>query len=135
MTFYRIQETDLETPDTWQDQSINIFKLSEALKAYVEKADADSIRVRIIDRTLDSALHAIGFSKTAENDVYFLDVPDDKQKARVFDALRLLGAAFSAGKEWCPSEVFEYLRDMGLLSGKFLRISWTQPDQYLLTDA
>jgi hypothetical protein len=135
VTFYRIQEADLEVPDTWQDQSINIFEPGEALRAYVEKADADSIRVRIIDRTLDSALRAIGFSKRAENDVYFLDVPDGTQKAKVLDALRLLGVAFSAGKEWCPSEVFEYFRDMGLLSGKYLRVSWTQPGQYLLADA
>lgn len=27
MTLYRLQEADLEIPDTWQDQSINIFKL------------------------------------------------------------------------------------------------------------
>ncbi|NVZ63199.1 DcrB-related protein [Pseudomonas gingeri] len=27
MTAYRLQEADLEIPDTWQDQSINIFKL------------------------------------------------------------------------------------------------------------
>lgn len=27
MTSYRIQEADLDIPDAWQDQSINIFKL------------------------------------------------------------------------------------------------------------
>ncbi|WP_296262685.1 MULTISPECIES: DcrB-related protein [unclassified Pseudomonas] len=27
MTLYRIQEADLEIPEAWQDQSINIFKL------------------------------------------------------------------------------------------------------------
>jgi hypothetical protein len=52
----------------------------------------------------------------------------------VFDELRSLGVAFSAGKEWCPSEVFEYLRDEQLLSGKYLRVAWTQPGQYRLTN-
>jgi hypothetical protein len=27
MSTYRLQEADLEIPDTWQDQSVNIFKL------------------------------------------------------------------------------------------------------------
>ncbi|RCI70252.1 DUF1795 domain-containing protein, partial [Pseudomonas aeruginosa] len=27
MTLYRLHEADLEIPDAWQDQSINIFKL------------------------------------------------------------------------------------------------------------
>ncbi|WP_339533382.1 hypothetical protein [Pseudomonas mucidolens] len=105
------------------------------LKAYVEKADGDCVRVLTIDSTLSSALRAIGFLQMAGSDVFVRGVRDDKQKARVFAALRLLGVAFSAGKEWCPSEVFEYLRHMGLLSGKFLRVSWTQPGQYRLTDA
>ena len=105
------------------------------LKAYAERADGDSIRVRIMDNALDSSLRAIGFSNAAEKDVYILQVADNKQKAKVFDELRSLGVAFSAGKEWCPSEVFEYLRDEQLLSGKYLRVAWTQPGQYMLTNA
>lgn len=30
MTLYRLQEADLDIPDSWQDQSINIFKLPAA---------------------------------------------------------------------------------------------------------
>lgn len=109
--------------------------INDVLKAFVEKADGDLIRVRIIDNALDSPLRAIGFLNATEKDIYVLHVADDKEKAKVFDELRSLGVAFSAGKEWCPSEVFEYLRDEQLLSGKFLRVAWTQPGQYLLTNA
>ncbi|WP_367880636.1 hypothetical protein [Pseudomonas sp. CVAP len=109
--------------------------INDLLKAFVEKADGDLIRVRIIDNALDSPLRAIGFLHATEKDIYVLNVADDKQKAKVFDELRSLGVAFSAGKEWCPSEVFEYLRDEQLLSGQFLRVAWTQPGQYLLTNA
>ena len=108
--------------------------INDVLKAYVEKADGDVIRVQIIDNALDSPLRAIGFSDAPEKDIYVLQVADNTQKAKVFDALRSLGVAFSAGKEWCPSEVFEYLRDEQLLSGKYLRVAWTQPGQYLLTN-
>lgn len=107
--------------------------INDGLKAYVEKADGDVIRVQVMDNTLDSPLRAIGFSNAAEKDIYVLHVADNTQKAKVFDELRSLGVAFSAGKEWCPSEVFEYLRDEQLLSGTYLRVAWTQPGQYLLT--
>jgi hypothetical protein len=107
---------------------------NDVLKAYVEKADGDLIRVRVVDSALDSPLRSMGFSNATEKDVYVLQVAGNKQKADVFDGLRSLGVAFSAGKEWCPSEVFEYLRDEQLLSGKYLRVSWTQPGQYLLTN-
>lgn len=88
-----------------------------------------------MDNALDSPLRAIGFSNATEQDIYLLRVADDKQKAKVFDELRSLGVAFSAGKEWCPSEIFEYLRDEQLLSGKYLRVAWTQPGQYVLVNA
>jgi hypothetical protein len=109
--------------------------INDVLKAYVERTDSDSIRVRIMDNALESSLRAIGFSNATEQDIYLLRVADDKQKAKVFDDLRSLGVAFSAGKEWCPSEVFEYLRDEQLLNGKFLRVAWTQPGQYVLVNA
>ncbi|UQI31102.1 hypothetical protein M3M50_00355 [Pseudomonas bijieensis] len=108
--------------------------INDVLKAYVEKADVDVIRVQVIDNALDSPLRAIGFSTAAQKDIYVFQVADNRQKAKVFDALRSLGVAFSAGKEWCPSEVFEYLRDEQLLSGKYLRVAWTQPGQYRLTN-
>lgn len=107
---------------------------NEQLQAYVEKADDDAIRLRVIDHGLDAALAALGFTAGAEADVFSRDVADDAEKANVFDALRSLGVAFSDGKEWCPAEVFEYLRDKGLLSGKFVRISWRQPGQFHLVE-
>ncbi|WP_092151225.1 MULTISPECIES: hypothetical protein [unclassified Pseudomonas] len=108
--------------------------VNDVLRAYVATADGDLIHVRIIDKALDSPLRVIGFSNAAEKDIYVLQVAHNTQKAKVFDALRSLGVAFSAGKEWCPSEVFEYLRDEQLLSGKYLRVAWTQPGQYRLTN-
>ena len=105
------------------------------LKAYVATADGDVIRVQVIDKALDSPLRAIGFSTAAQKDIYVLQVADNKQKAKVFDELRSLGVAFSAGKEWCPSEVFEYLRDEQLLSGKYLRVAWTQPGHLIVERA
>ncbi len=62
VTPYRIQEADLEIPETWQDQSINIFKLPATGNAkeasFVISRDAtqgDSTFVEYIDRQVKSA--------------------------------------------------------------------------------
>ena len=38
--------------------------------------------------------------------------------------LRDLGVAFSAGRDWSPSEVVQYLRDEGHFAGHFTEIAW-----------
>lgn len=106
--------------------------INEALKAFVEKADGDVIRVKVNDHDLSTRLGAIGFVGALEGGVFERYVADDLEKAKVFDSLRSLHIAFSGGKEWCPAEVFEYLRDKGVVSGEFVRVSWTQPGQYRL---
>lgn len=62
MTLYRIQEADLDIPDAWQDQSINIFKLPAVGGAkeasFVISRDAsqgDAIFADYIDKQVKSA--------------------------------------------------------------------------------
>jgi hypothetical protein len=62
VTFYRIQEADLDIPDTWQDQSINIFKLPAVGGAkeasFVISRDAsqgDAIFADYVDKQVKSA--------------------------------------------------------------------------------
>jgi hypothetical protein len=50
----------------------------------------------------------------------------------LFAALRDRGVSFLAGREWSPAEVFAWLRDRGLLEGPYLRIAWTDPQQYVV---
>jgi hypothetical protein len=55
-----------------------------------------------------------------------------EELAALFLRLNALGVAFSAGKEWCPSEVVEELKDRGLLQGDFTQIYWTGPGDWHL---
>ncbi len=103
--------------------------------AYVEKADAAAIRVRALRGEHDAALRALGFACAGEAGVYSMAVRGDAEKAEAFHALRALGLAFADGREWCPAEVFGYLRDKGLLSGPFLRIAWTEPGRHRVDEA
>lgn len=50
---------------------------------------------------------------------------DDEELAKILSALRDDGFLFGYDEHgWCPSGIFEHLRDKNLLSGKFMEIYW-----------
>lgn len=71
-----------------------------------------------------------------ENGDFVGDMSDFSQEecVRLLEKLRSLGLAFSYGRDWAPSEIFEYYREKGLLSGSYKRISWTGPNKCLIED-
>lgn len=102
--------------------------------AYVAKADGKQIRICSMSGALDSRLKVLGFTSDPGLSAYVKDVSDISQKAKIFSALRDEGVAFSDGREWCPSELFEYFREQNLLSGKFKRVSWQDPQNFSVTE-
>lgn len=105
----------------------------KSMKAFVTIADGSFIRVKLLDDSFAKELFNLGFLFDDDSAEYVLLVDDHSLKAKAFEKLRDLGVSFSDGKEWCPSEVFEYLRKMGLLSGQFQKVSWRAPRDYHLT--
>lgn len=105
--------------------------MKTSLRAYVQQADGIAVQVMLVDATAQPALCALGFEGTPP--ILHACVADDAAKARMFSALRDLGVAFSAGREWCPADVFAWLRTRGLLEGEYLRIAWSGPQQFQLT--
>jgi hypothetical protein len=99
----------------------------------VIKSDSDFVSVKSLQAKTKENLIGIGFSNDTNLNEYKINTPTDEKKAEVFNKLRELDFCFSDGKEWCPAEIFEYLRDKGLLNGKFKMISWTSPDNYFIT--
>ncbi|MDV3513809.1 MULTISPECIES: hypothetical protein [unclassified Stenotrophomonas] len=104
------------------------------IDAYVRQADGNCIKVMLFNGRSRAALQALGFS-AGEGDTLTLPVPDDAAKADAFIRLRDLGVAFSAGREWCPADVFEHLREGGVLEGPYLRVAWRTPQQFTVTTA
>jgi hypothetical protein len=105
----------------------------ELVKAFVTKADANVVRIKLLDSSFQSELSNLGFVFDSGLSEYTFSVTGNQEKAELFDKLRALDAGFSSGKEWCPAEVFEYLRETGLLTGSFKKISWNGPGDYHLT--
>jgi len=108
--------------------------IKEPVKAYVIKADGDVVKVKLLDASLEDKLMHLGFQVENGGVEYYVKTNGNENKAHFFKELNLLGVCFSDGKEWCPAEVFEYLRDMNLISGSFKRISWSGPHDYRLNE-
>ena len=108
--------------------------MTELTKAFVSKADGNEIIINILDSSIKSDLLELGFSEKTSGTELELCINGADEKAQLFAGLRDLEVSFSDGKEWCPSEVFEYLRDASLIAGTFKRISWTSPGNYHLTE-
>lgn len=100
------------------------------MKAFVTKADGSFVRVKLLDDSFKPELINLGFSYDRDLLEYVIQTNENSIKAAVFKNLRDLDVNFSGGKEWCPSEIFEYLRETGLVNGQFRKVSWTGPGDY-----
>jgi hypothetical protein len=98
---------------------------------YVSAADGDIVVLRAPREQLAAPLNQLEFKPTTPaGDVLSRAVADDAEKAQVMAELRQAGVSFARGREWSPAEVFERLRDQGLLTGAFRSISWLGPDRF-----
>ncbi|WP_061010552.1 hypothetical protein [Vibrio sp. CUB2] len=107
--------------------------MSDSIMAFVTKADGKLVRVSLLDDSFKKELIGLGFSFDNDYDEYTFLTSGNDAKAELFRKLRDLGVAFSGGREWCPSDVFEYLRQLELLKGAYTKISWTAPGNYRCT--
>ena len=100
----------------------------------VAKADGSEVIINALDGNIDSRITSLGFAFDSSSSRYVKFVADSKEKAKVFESLRDIGVLFSDGREWCPAELFEYFREQGLANGKFKRISWINPTEFIIKE-
>jgi hypothetical protein len=109
--------------------------MPEAPPPYVCQAYGNEIVVKTSQTAAVTLLTGMGF--TAQSGWcggYLLRVTNDQEKARIFSDLRDAGICFSEGREWNPVEVFQWLRDEGLLTGPFISVGWRGPGEWVLRD-
>jgi hypothetical protein len=100
---------------------------------FVLIADADDIVVQAAEPELRKYLAALGFRvDPLEPKKLSLTTSGDAQKADIFARLRDKEVCFARGREWSPAEVFEYLKEQGLLQGGFTEITWRSPEDWVL---
>lgn len=105
----------------------NIWVLSMSvfyINAFVTNVSGQFVKVKVIDKSIKKDIESLGFKFDTASSEFALLASSHKEKAKIFCELEKIGVCFSAGKEWSPSELFEYYRDIGLLNGTYKRISW-----------
>lgn len=102
---------------------------------YVYHAADDFIRIKAAPDGLKALLIDSGFGVDPDDpDRLVLTVSSDEAKSQVFARLRDLGVCFSVGPNWSPAETFSWLRDRGLLSGRFQEIAWRGPGDWIVRE-
>lgn len=99
------------------------------MSAFVAIADGDEVVVEVTDLQIVKQLEGLGLRKRPSDNRLYVKAHGQASKAVIIDKLRNMGVCFSDGREWCPAEVFEFLRDQGMISGNFQRVSWIAPNE------
>lgn len=73
-------------------------------------------------------LRKIGFSK--KGDAYNVKFEDEKEQFFLIEKLAELGALFSYGQGWAPSQVMCYLKEQGKIKFPYKEIMWRSPNNY-----
>jgi hypothetical protein len=100
--------------------------MTETLPPYVSEASTSEVVVEITDAVLRHEIQSWGKHRGDAGKIV-IDVASDHEKATLFGRLRDHGVAFAVGRGWSPSEVFDELRAIGLVTGSFHEIYWTGP--------
>jgi hypothetical protein len=115
--------------------------VDEKLKSYVSNAADNLLDVIVLDQEIVDIIEKLGFNfvDTSENVDsgkislrYRKIVKTEKEKANLMSHLRNVNIPFSYGGSWSPTEVFEYLREKNLTSGKYKEVSWRNRNDYII---
>jgi hypothetical protein len=116
----------------WMARAGRSTALPKTEPSYVRTAEGPVV-VYAADQATVGTLVALGFSRRGSAE-YARQSSGDAETAEIFEALRDAQVCFSIGREWNPAEIFEDLRERGLLSGKYRRISFSGPGKWFVNE-
>lgn len=111
-------------------------KPTPELHTYVSECHSAKIVVKVVSSHDITLLTSLGFYTDTDiaANAFICHVKNDMERSIILQKLRDHDMCFSAGKEWNPSEMFEYLRDEGLVTGTYRRITWMGPGQLFINE-
>lgn len=104
------------------------------ISGYVAEANSSFLRAVVSSQVGADFLKQLGFIEESPSN-FFLSINSPDDRVKLFQQLRAGDFAFSAGREWSPSELFELFRDQGLIAGDYLRIAWSANKQTSISRA
>jgi len=89
------------------------------------------VLIRVTDKSTRRLVRNLGgFRQLFPTRTWGINYEDEKRLASILVSLRDSGVPFSSGRQWPPSDVFEDLREKGLVAGKYKKIFWHGPGDY-----
>ena len=94
--------------------------------SYVEWIQNHKIDIRCYDDNKTVCLKFLNARKKIFNShTWVIYYRDDNELIKIISSLRDNGFMFAFDEHgWCPSGIFQYFREKGLLFGKFTEIFW-----------
>jgi len=74
----------------------------------------------------------LGFSRNG--DFYSIKIENEERQLFLIEKLAGIGALFSYGHGWAPSQVMQYLKAQGKINFSYKEISWRGPGDYIIRD-
>ena len=87
------------------------------------------------DASLKMFLKKLGCKrKLLKRNIWILPYANEQQLILYLDKLRKANFLFSGGHGWPPSEIFQLLRERGLLAGTIREVVWTKPGSIIIRE-
>lgn len=102
-------------------------------KVIVEELGNENILIVNDGNNFKSKLFSLGFEKVGRYYSISIPVKDVEKCVDLIRKLMEIGALFSYGKDWSPSEIVRYYRDEGLIDGHYMMISWRNQQEFNIT--
>ncbi len=96
----------------------------------------EEVLVRVTDADARAVIRGLGGRRTLfPLRTWMIPFRGDQELATLLVALRDGGLLFGSGRQWPPCDVFEDLRERGLVSGKYKKVFWHSPGQFRVIEA
>lgn len=102
-------------------------------KVIVTELAGDNILIVNDNDNFKDKLFSLGLEKVGRYYSISTPVKDVEKRADLIRKLIGIGALFSDGKNWSPSEIVSYYRDKGLIEGHYIRIAWRNKQDFNIT--
>jgi len=102
---------------------------------YVSLVLGEEIRVNHVTANVARWLEAIGARECIVNGelVWVVKADDEQALGEMMGQLRDMGVLFAGGPAgWPPAEVFDYLREKGVIEGEFQEVLWRGPGNWFI---
>lgn len=116
-----------------QELAFNIMNEQLKDKVVVTELAGNNILIANDNDNFKSMLFSFGFEKVGRYFSISISMRDVDKRAYLIQKLIEIGALFSAGKDWSPSEIVGYYREKGLIEGHYFEISWRNKQDFNIT--